>query len=332
VTITPMNVLCKGDATGSATVAAQGGSGTFQYQWSDNQNTQMAVNLTAGDYSVTVTDAIGCEEIATITITEPNEFLDIAIDSIKDVNCFGERDGYLRIRGIGGIPTYQYSLNGGVFGDARIWTGLVPNNYTIAVQDSNGCIFQEVISITEPLLLTVDLGEDVFITETDTFTATPIITNGIEPFSYQWTPVDSSVMTCTTCPNPLWTGLFSTTYYTLTVTDSMGCITEDDLLITLLKDQKVYVPTAFSPNNNFTNDRLFIQGDANVQVTYFRVYDRWGELVFESRDHAVNDPDVGWDGYFKGQLMDIGTFGWVTEVVFPDGKVEVFKGNVVLVR
>jgi hypothetical protein len=77
---------------------------------------------------------------------------------------------------------------------------------------------------------------------------------------------------------------------------------------------------------------LFIQGDATIQVTYFRVYDRWGELVFESRDHAVNDPDVGWDGYFKGQLMDIGTFGWVAEVVFADGKVEVFKGNVVLVR
>lgn len=332
VTITPTNVLCKGGATGSATAAAQGGSGAFQYQWSDNQNTQTAINLTAGDYTVTVTDTIGCEEIATITIIEPKDFLDIAIDSIKDVNCFGDRDGYLRIRGIGGIPTYQYSLNSGTFGAARAWTGLIPANYRIAVRDNNGCIFEEVIPIIEPLLLTVDLGEDVFMTERDTFTATPIIINGIEPFSYQWTPADSSVMTCTACPNPLWTGLFNTTYYTLTVTDSMGCITEDDLLITLLKDQKVYVPTAFSPNNNFTNDRLFIQGDDRVQVNYFRVYDRWGELVFESRDHAVNDPDVGWDGYFKGQPMDIGTFGWVAEVVFLDGKVEVFKGSFVLVR
>ncbi|MGB0985495.1 MAG: gliding motility-associated C-terminal domain-containing protein, partial [Saprospiraceae bacterium] len=332
VTITPTNVLCKSDATGSAFAGSQGGSGSFQYQWSDNQTSQTAINLIAGDYTVTITDAVGCEEITSVSITEPRDFLDISVDSIKDVSCFDYRDGYLRIRGVGGVPSYQYSLNGGAFGDARIWTGLVPDNYTIAVQDSNDCVFEEVISIIEPSLFAVDLGEDIFMTETDTFTATPIITNGVSPFTYNWTPADSSIMTCMDCLNPLWTGLFNTTYYTLMVTDSTGCVAEDDLLITLLRDQNIYVATGFSPNNNGTNDRLFIQGDERVQVTYFRVYDRWGELVFESRDHAVNDPNLGWDGTFNGQAMNIGTFGWVAEVVFLDGKIEVFKGNVVLIR
>ena len=332
-TITPTHVLCKGETTGSAIVEATGGSGNFQYVWSaNNQTTQTAINLIAGDYSVTVTDNIGCEEIASVTITEPQDYLDITIGEVKDATCYGDQDGYIRISGIGGTPDYSYRLNDGDFGSPNSWSGLVPNNYTLAVKDANGCIFSEIISIYEPPFFEVNLGEDVFISENDTFTANPTITNGVSPLTYLWHPVDSSSMTCFDCPNPTWIGLQNSTYYELLITDSTGCTTEDNILITLEKNQLVYVPTGFSPNGDGVNDILYVQGNPNVKVISFEVFDRWGELVFKSADHGVNDAGFGWDGQFKGRDLNGGVFGWIVEVEFLDGKVLEFRGNVTVVR
>ena len=80
------------------------------------------------------------------------------------------------------------------------------------------------------------------------------------------------------------------------------------------------------------NDVFIIHGKPDTQVNFFRIYNRWGELVFESSDFEVNDVNFGWNGRFHGELMDPAVFGWFTEVVFPDGTVKQFKGNVTLLR
>lgn len=333
--ISPIEVLCKGDATGRAIVSATGGTGNYNYNWDANANNQdsiTATNLTAGTYTVTITDNIGCEEIASIFIDEPDEFLDIDFDSVKAVTCFGDQDGYIRIQGIGGTPNYRYSLNDGNFSNTTAWSGLASGSYLITIKDANGCLFSDLIGINQPPKFSVDLGDDVTIAPEDSFTVHPIFNNGILPFNYVWQPVDSTIMSCFDCPNPTWTGLFNTTVFTLLATDSTGCTTEDEIIITIQKSLDIYVATGFTPNNDLVNDKLFVQGSSDIQVLQFSVFDRWGERVFEAQDFTANDPIFGWDGTFQGQPLNTGVFGWVADVEFPDGTRLRFRGNTTLVR
>src|SRR5690606_26616494 len=112
----------------------------------------------------------------------------------------------------------------------------------------------------------------------------------------------------------------------------LGCRASDRILVVVEKPRKVFVPTAFSPNGDLNNDRLLVHGQQTAQVVEFRVYDRWGELVYEGQDFPLNDTDNGWDGEFRGKPMDPGVYVWVLEVEYMDGVREVFKGNTTLIR
>ena len=91
-------------------------------------------------------------------------------------------------------------------------------------------------------------------------------------------------------------------------------------------------PTAFSPNGDNINDLLLVHGQSESRVRTFRVYDRWGEMIYEAANFAFNDANTGWDGNFRSQPMDPGVFVWVLEAEFADGHTEVFRGNTTLVR
>ena len=102
--------------------------------------------------------------------------------------------------------------------------------------------------------------------------------------------------------------------------------------MTVEKPRRVFVPTGFTPNDDLNNDRLLVHGQLTAHVLDFRVYDRWGELVFEQKDFALNDVTAGWDGNFRGNPMDPGIYVWVLEVLFMDGAKEVLQGNTTLIR
>ena len=333
--VTTDNVACKGDATGSASIDATSSAGALLYDWganANNQSTRIATNLTAGRYIVTITDANGCEEQDTAIITEPAEALQLIIDTVIDVSCYDEQDAYVRVLGAGGVPAYVFSFDDNDFGNVTAWSGLAPNTYTFAVRDANNCVVEQSVNITEPAPFLLDLGEDVTIDIADTFTAAPIIQNGVEPFAYAWQPADSSLMDCTDCPTPTWVGLQNTTFYELRITDATGCTTTDDILISVQKQFEIYVATGFTPNGDLVNQYLFVQGDRSIRVIDFKVFDRWGELIFMSQNHAANDPNLGWDGVFQGQPMPTGVYGWTATIEFTDGMVKAFQGNATLVR
>jgi gliding motility-associated-like protein len=88
----------------------------------------------------------------------------------------------------------------------------------------------------------------------------------------------------------------------------------------------IYVPNAFSPNNDGKNDKLFVRGNF-IQDLYFTVYDRWGQKMFETRD--IN---TGWDGTFHGTRQDPAVFGWYAEGTCESGEKYFQKGNVTLLR
>ena len=118
-----------------------------------------------------------------------------------------------------------------------------------------------------------------------------------------------------------------------TIIDTNGCESSDQLLLTVRKDRSVYIPNAFSPNNDGINDHFMVYSDDDVlRIKQLLVFSRWGELVFESYNFPPNDPVFGWDGKFKNLIMDPGVFAWYALIEFIDGEEVLFEGDVNLMR
>ena len=104
------------------------------------------------------------------------------------------------------------------------------------------------------------------------------------------------------------------------------------VVVQVEKDNLIFVPTGFSPNDDGNNDLLWVHGHQSIQILAFRVYDRWGELVYEATDFRPNDTRTGWDGTFRGQLLDPAVFVWTMNIQFLDGTKETLKGHTNLIR
>jgi len=146
-------------------------------------------------------------------------------------------------------------------------------------------------------------------------------------FSYQWKA--ETTLSATNILNPqAWP--MQTRDYVVLAQDSLGCITKDTIIIHVLyppcKESNIYVPNAFTPNNDGKNDVLYVRANL-IQDLEFAVYDRWGQLMFETKDITK-----GWDGTFKGKKMDAAVFGYYVKGHCADGNVFEKKGNVTLLR
>jgi hypothetical protein len=226
------------------------------------------------------------------------------------------------------------------------WTG--PNGYTSSLQNplivnagvnrtgrykvvarANGCVSQaDSIDVVVHPNPTVDLGPDLQVLPPSKQVLTPVITNG--PISqYTWTP--SQNLSCTTCPNPTATVLSSITYK-LTVRNNNGCIGQDDVHITAIcAESIVYIPNAFVPNGG-ANSIFRIKSAGPMMVKHFRIFNRWGELIFERDNFPTNDATYGWDGRINGTLSNPDVFVYTAEVMCDTGATLFLKGNVTLLR
>lgn len=119
----------------------------------------------------------------------------------------------------------------------------------------------------------------------------------------------------------------------LTVIDQNGCIASDKKWVHVGKDFTIFVANAFTPNGDRNNDWLYVQGNENVvNVDVLRIFDRWGNHIFEAENFAPNVPGFGWDGTFLGQPMNSAVFVWYAKVQFIDGSTKIYKGDVTLIR
>lgn len=155
--------------------------------------------------------------------------------------------------------------------------------------------------------------------------------SGTGTLFFDWSPIDG--LSCATCPSPLVT-LFETISYTLAVTDSNNCTAQDSILLTVDPDCVVIIPNAFTPNSDGVNDFFYPKTNPCVRrVRTWQVISRWGEKVFERRNFEPGGPDSGWDGnWASGEPFPSDVLVWYTELEFYDGRVEVRKGDVTLLR
>ena len=211
---TPVDVLCNGGSTGSATVTAGGGSTPYTYSWAPSGgNSNTASNLSAGNYTVSITDVNGCTATAAVTIYEPTPVV-TAITASTNVTCNGAADGTATVNGNGGTGAliYNWTPSGG---SSTVATGLSGGNYTVTATDANGCTASTTVNITEPPAIVVNTSSTTDLCGASNGTATVNANGGIAPLTYNWTPTGGSAATAT--------GLTGGAY-TIEVTDANGCI------------------------------------------------------------------------------------------------------------
>lgn len=328
----PTAVLCYGESTGTARATGEGGTPNYQYAWSTGATGAEASSLAAGTYTVTMTDQNGCTHTDEVKIQQPDQPLG-GTATKRDVGCFGGYTGEIQIAATGGTPPYRYALDAGNWNGSSKQIGLPAGVYVPRVLDKNGCSATLApVEVAQRPKIELDLGPNITIRFGQSAQLQAVVTQAAEPIVYRWNPADSLWLSCLDCPDPFVDDLVYGRWFVLKITDAFGCMAEDRVLVSVERPRNVHVPTGFSPNGDGNNDRLLVHGQPGVRVLTFRVYDRWGEQVYEGRDFMVNDPDTGWDGTFRGDPMNPGVFVWMLEVEFADGEREVYRGNTTLIR
>lgn len=270
-----------------------------------------------------------CTRIVTVYITVNQ----IIISNIQDyLLCF---EDYLEL-GIScscGTPPYHYNWqlsDGTVSSDANPHVSPQHStDYSVTVTDSMGCIANAGGHITvregtfpEPLNAWCELCEIIAYHETSLHA-----TDYGSDYLYQWTP--TATLISPNQPTTITTPEVTTTY-TITVTDTFGCVRSDTVTIKvnpITCDMPfIFIPNSFTPNGDGINDVLYVRSDV-LDECYFVIYDRWGEKVFETYDQ-----NIGWDGTYKQKDCQRGTYDYYFKGKCKDGDEQELKGNVTLIR
>ena len=320
------------DGTGSTV------STTHRYTWQDSAGNVVAEGIFAvisqpGLYTLVVTNTVnGCTNEDEVLVALNENRPQIADLALTDPKCFGDRNGAIEILSLsGGIAPYTYQINEEAPIAFGSFANLASGQYRIRIQDAQGCGQDTLVLLDSGTDLQVELGRDrtILLGESTDLEALLNIPPD-EVSDIRWVTSEGE-----TCPNCIeWeVSPRYTTAYSVFVQDENGCLAEDIVTVYVDKTRRVYIPNAFSPNNDGFNDVIMIFADRDVaNVKNFKILDRWGELVFEQANFQPNDPRHGWDGVFRGQMFSPQVFVYFAEIEFVDGEVVIFKGGVHLVR
>ena len=255
-----LDVTCKGSASGTAEATGNGGSTPYTYLWSNGATTAQNSNLLAGTYSVTVTDANGCNNSTSIVISEPATVFSITMKSSVNVLCNSLNTGSATIEATGGDMPYTYAWSNG-YADT-LNSGLGAGTYSVSVTDANGCEKIESVTITEPAAMTLNTvaSSDVTCFGASNGSATVFAAGGTPSYSYLWSNASATGSISSVGPGT----------YTLTVTDDNSCtqitsviITEPtDLTATITNSQNV------ACNGSSTGFAVVAAGGGTTPYTY----------------------------------------------------------------
>jgi len=164
---------------------------------------------------------------------------------------------------------------------------------------------------------------DVVILEPEITTITPII-------DYHWEVNIGFPIECDFC-STIKIEPQQDILYRLSIENEAGCTAYDE--INILVNRPIFSPNAFTPNFDGINDVFFVYSAGEpIQINYFRILDRWGNLIFEQRNGQTNEETYGWNGNYKNQKMPEGLYIWLTELEYPDGKKDFLSGDILLLR
>ena len=312
VTSTP--TVCNGN-NGTATATPANGTAPYTYVWNNGQTTATITGLIAGTYTVTVTDATNCSSVQTVIVASSSALM---VTTATTPTACNTNNGTASATPISGTPPYTYLWSNGQTTSTA--NGLGAGNHTVTVTDMNGCT--QTISVS--VAITAGPTASASTASSTILLGGQTQLNASGGVSYSWSPPKG--LSCTNCQNPMASPA-TTTDYCVLVTDTNGC--SDSTCLTIQVDipcDELFVPSAFSPNNDGHNDLLCLRGTC-IQSINFIVYNRWGESVFETTDQKIC-----WDGTYKGKLENTAVFVYSLNAILTNGVKISKKGTVSLIR
>lgn len=324
----PASHLCLGD---TLKLSATGG---ITYKWDSNSslscfNCESPVSTPSSDqvYRVTATDTNGCKasDIVLIKVKLPAS---LTIGQ-GDTLCTGQS---LQLKA-SGTERYLWSPATGLSSTtianplAKPGTSI---NYMVVGYDSLNCFSDTgYINIVVYPIPTFNIIEDKIAALTGTL-VNIATTSSADITRWHWTP--PSGLSCINCPEPVVTIGIPVTY-TAIVSNPGHCRAEDKVtIIPLCNKDNVFIPNTFSPNGDGQNDVFYPRGKGLSLVKSMRIFSRWGELLFEQKDFAFNDPAAGWNGTYKGSKLTPDVYVYMIDVLCDNSVIFNLKGNVTLLR
>lgn len=314
------------------------------YLWNFGAGADPLSDTTTGPISV-VYESFGPKKVA-LTVTSSKgcvvtEILDFYVEpcckdtstldvtaNIQDQICPETATGVIQGVGISGSPEYQFSLDCVNYQPASVFPSLMPGEYTLCIQDQKGCENQVDLTVHPATGFGVEAGDTIFIElgENAELNAVPFPTL---PDSVLWTTEGqyvSNLLNNTVLPK-------HTGWYVVTIINDAGCVTSDSVLIVVDVYKPIFIPNVISSNQDGINDQVTVYGNhAATGVKLFQIYDRWGGLLWENSNFALNDPSLGWDGTADGKLVNPAVYTYVAVVDFLDDIPVTYHGTVTVLR
>lgn len=324
------NISCFGKNDGTITAVISGGNPPYNLRWSNGADAMRLTGLSPGDYELEVTDNNGCAEQVMISLTEPAP-LNLELE-VTPPSCAGFGDGMIRLNADGGVAPYGFQLDNSPKNSSGTFPGLEAGIYELKIEDAGRCVIDTMIQIEDPAEfevfvpdgpLVIDLGNKLDIAATTQ--------NNVGEVIFEWTSNSKDTISCADCPTINVSPKRSAVYY-VTAIDENGCEATANIAVKVEVSRVIAVPTGFTPNQDGKNDVLMVHGKAGTIISKFQVFDRWGELVYETGDFAVNASEKGWDGTFRGSPASGGVYIWYIEVEFVDGYRKTYQGQTTLIR
>ncbi len=276
-------------------------------------------------YVLTGTDIYGCTNTDTLNLTTVPH--DAALLTRDTTLCIGSS---IRLQATGGT-SYLWTPATGLSNPRIANPTASPTQtttYRVAIANANCYIDTLPVTITVVPLPVVNAGADIKVA-----TGSSVTLNGsvaADVVKHFWTPVD--FLSCNDCLNPVSTPR-NTITYTLHGISNYGCEGTDEVtILTKCNSSQVFMPNTFTPNGDGQNDRFYPRGTGLKTVTSFRIFSRWGEMVYEAQNINLNDEYAGWDGSFKSTPLKPDTYVWMLEGVCENGDPISMKGDISIIR
>lgn len=287
--------------------------------------TYAGVELAAGatrDFHFTTPE--GCDSTVMVTVTALPE---AAFSVQPETSCATSPTGSLTVTAAsGGLPPYRYSIDGTAYQDSLRFSPLAAGDYTVYLEDSNGCVFDENVEITALPRLEVGLTDGVLPCD-NTGTRLEVGTNDFfKNLSFSWFNGDTTFFTFVTDAGPVWVDV---TNHCETVRGEASVNWED----IPSGSNYVYVPNVIKPASNEPDNsefKPFFQPNLTILDYRFEVFDRWGNKMF-----STGQTDAGWSGSFRADDMNPGVYVWYVKVRFAFCGIEkdlLLTGDVTVVR
>ena len=326
-------------SAGPDTLICQGRGITLQatgadtYQWSpanglscDNCPNPVATPDSLTTYLVTGTTQFGCSNTANIRVAVKYPF-DMAVGR-GDTLCVGRAT---RLQA-SGAHTYSWTPAAGLDNAQSASPLAAPQtttNYMVVGTDDRNCFTDtSYIRVVVYPIPTVEAGDDRTVNVGQTIDLVPVISSDVTEVT--WTPTGSIFRSdfpaITIRPR-------ETTTYEVVVSNPGKCKASDQVTVYVIcNGANIFIPNTFSPNADGMNDKFYPRGTGLFNVKTMRIFNRWGEMVYERSNFNANDANAGWDGRFKGQLLNPDVYVYIIEVKCDNDATLNYKGNITLIR